>query len=133
MNEAQRRKIKERQRAQVAADTASDEEPAPPSEPPPPLRDIEEIVEESRPDVPRGIPVAFMRFTSKAFQVAGMQSGETLNAKVQGNGCEHRLEYIAELRHHMVTYIDRPKRTVAFELIPEALVMNWKPAARVQP
>jgi len=129
MNEAQRQKIKERQRAQMAA-AAQDTEPAAPVEPPPPPPDIEEVFERNRPDVPRGIAVSFMRFTSKSFQLAGMQSGETVSTKLHGNGTEHRLEYIAEIRHHLVGYIDRAKGTVVFNLVPEALVMTWAPAAR---
>lgn len=122
---AKRAAIAARQRASVAAMTgAPDRQPEPP---PPPPRPIEDIIKESRPDIPHGISVGFMRFTSASMCLPGMQSGEQLSAKAQRNGREHRIEYIAELRHFLVTYIDRIQSRVKYEMVPEGNVMSWTP------
>jgi hypothetical protein len=128
MNDAQRRKIAERQRAMVA-----NSEPGAPGEdetPPPPAPQkpaLEEIAYETRPEVPRGIPVKFVRFVDRSMQISGMQSGEQLQARKEPNNREHRIEYIPEMRHHMITYLDPAKHEVHFDFVHESQVKSWKP------
>lgn len=127
MNEAQKQALQRRQRAMVEAQTR-DDAPVDIGPPPPPLRPFADVVAESRPDVPAGIPISFMRFTSKSFQVPGQQSGEALKAVKLANEREHRIEYIAQMRHHMITYLDPTARKVEFAFVHESLVMTWTPA-----
>lgn len=129
MNDKERQAIKARQKRLVATMTADDddtERPEPP--PPPPPWDPEEIILQMRGQLPAGVPVRFLRFSDKSFQVPGMQSGETLTAKVQSAGREHRIEYIEQIRHHLITWIDAAKREVKFAFVPEAHVKAWEPA-----
>jgi hypothetical protein len=129
MNEAQRRKIKDRQRAQMAAAAAEgDEHDGPPPEPPPPPRPIGEIVTELRAglEFAPGLPVSFLRFTDKSFQVAGMQSGDNLQARTQPNGREHRIELLRELNAFLVIHIDPAKRAVEFDVVERSAVKTWR-------
>jgi len=116
-----------RQRAMVSARDPDDEPSAPPV-PAAPQRPFEEIVTEARPDVPRGLPVTFLRFVDRTMQVAGMQSGDQLRAHVLANGREHRVEYIPEMRHFLVAYIDAAKREVKYQFVHESRVQAWDPA-----
>lgn len=127
MNEAQRQAIKKRQRAQVA-NAAPGEDDGPPPEPPPPQRPMGEVAAELRDglSLETGRSVAFMRFTDKSFQVAGMQSGDQLHAKVQPNGREHRIELLRELDCFLVTHIDPAKRVVEFDLVERSAVKTWR-------
>jgi len=129
MNEAQRQKIKERQRATVATLAAMDQDPdAAPPEPPPPPRPLGAIATEMRQAlaIEEGRPVAFLRFIDKSFQVAGMQSGDNLQARVQPNGREHRIELVRELNAFLVTHIDPAKRVVEFDFVERSAVKTWR-------
>lgn len=130
MNEAQRQAIKKRQRAMAAAATADDEalDGMPRPEPPPPPQPIGEVAAELRQglDLEPGRAVAFLRFTDKSFQVAGMQSGDNLQARTQPNGREHRIELLRELDCFLVTHIDPAKRVVEFDFVERSAVKTWR-------
>jgi hypothetical protein len=69
MNESHKQRIAQRQRALVDSQIhgGDDDGPAePPPPPPPPPIPFAELVARSRPDVPEGVPVSFMRFTSSS-------------------------------------------------------------------
>lgn len=104
---------------------------APEAEPPPP-KTIDEIVLEltvaRRPPVPDGKPVEFLCFVDRTMQVAGMQSGDMLNAKVQANGRRHTIEFIEGLNVFLVGYIDPERGKAEFEFIERTAVRRWKPA-----
>src|SRR5678816_2803126 len=129
MNEAQKEAQRRRQREMVAS---SQTDATPNDRPPPivvPAVPFEEVVAERRPDVPRGVVVGWMRFNDRTMQLEGMQSGDQLKGNVpQPNGREHRIEYIPEMRHHMVTFLDPPRRFVSFEFVHESQVKSWCPA-----
>ncbi len=129
MNDSQKEAQRRRQRDMVASSQAD----ATPNDRPPPVVvpqiPFEEVIAERRPDVPRGVPVASMRFLDRTMQLAGFSSsGEPLLSRAQPNGREHRIEYIPEMRHHMVTYLDPTARTVSFEFVHESQVKSWRPA-----
>ncbi|MGE5803952.1 MAG: hypothetical protein ACM358_17035, partial [Gemmatimonadota bacterium] len=125
MNEAQRQAIKARQRARVEIEP---DERAPPQPAAPPLRPIEEIAAELRPDVGPGRPVKYLRFIDKTFQVAGLQSGDQLQANKQANGREHRIELveIAGAGCFLITFIDPGPRKVDFDIVERSAVKTWK-------
>jgi hypothetical protein len=125
MNDAQRAAIKRRQVAAVQTDA---DEGRPPAAPAPPQRPLAEIAAEARPDVGPGIPVRFVRFLDKSFQVVGMQSGETIEAKAQPNGREHRIELvtIAGAGCFLITYIDPSRREVLFDIVERSSVKTWR-------
>lgn len=127
VSEAKRQAIAQRQRAQVAAASGEDGD-RPPVPPPPPMPVADDVAAETRPSVPRGVPVAFLRFVDRSMQISGMQSGEQLKAERATNGREHRIEYIPEIRHHLITYLDHARGTAAHDLVHEAQVKSWKPA-----
>lgn len=123
MNDKQRRVMAERQRRQAAemAGGAGEAEPdGPPPEPPTPPRPIEEIAAEQRPPVGDGIPVSFMRFVDKTFQLPGMASGDTLTAKT------HRIEFAPRLNAFLVCHINATKRTVSYDVVERSAVKNWR-------
>lgn len=129
MNEAQRQAIKKRQRTMATA-ANDDDTDMPPPEPPAPQRPMGEIAAEMRAalELEAGRPVAFLRFIDKSFQVAGMQSGERVDAKVQTNGREHRIELLPALNCFLVTHIDPARRVVEFDLVERSAVKTWRPA-----
>ena len=129
MNDAQRAAIRQRQRAQVGTEPA---ERAPPPTPAPPQRPLNELAAELRPDVGPGIEVAFLRFLDKSFQVAGMQSGETLTAIRHPNGREHRIELVtvAGAGCFLITHLDPARRAVDFDLVERSSVKSWRLAAK---
>lgn len=128
MNEAQRQAISQRQRKAAAAMLAEGQPSGPPPEPPPPLRPLEEIAAETRPDVGPGMPVSFMRFNDRSFQIVGMQSGESVKAQRQPNGKEHRIELIRDLNCFLVTYLDPSQRKVEYDFVERSAVKTWRPA-----
>jgi hypothetical protein len=104
----------------------------PDAEPAPPPKTMEEIVLEltiaRRPPVPDGKPVEFLCFVDRTMQVAGMQSGDQLTAKVQPNGRRHTIEFIEGLNVFLVGYIDPERGKAEFEFIERTAVRRWKPA-----
>jgi hypothetical protein len=75
-----------------------------------------------------GVPVAFMRFIDKSFQVRGQQSGEVLTANKQSNGREHRIELVRELGAFLITFIDPSRHTVEYDIVERTAVKTWRPA-----
>lgn len=128
MNDAQRAAIKRRQVAQVQAD--DDSPAATPAPAAPPRRPLTELAGEARPDVGPGLPVKFVRFLDKSFQVVGMQSGEHLEAKAQPNGREHRIELVtvAGAGCFLITYIDPSRHEVLFDIVERSSVKTWRMA-----
>lgn len=131
MNEAQRQAIKARQRAAVKELTGGDE----PAEraPAPPQRSTEEVMEEliakHRPPVADGRPVRMLRFTDKSMKVAGMQSGDQLEAKVHTDGRRHTIEFIEGFNCFLVGFIDTRRHLADYDFIERSAVKTWKPAA----
>lgn len=126
MNEAQRAANKRRQLAHVQTDDGA---PVPPPAPAaPPEREMSDIAAELRPDVGPGVPVKFVRFLDKSFQVVGMQSGEHLVAQKQGNGREHRIELVtvAGAGCFLITFIDPARREVLFDIVERSSVRTWR-------
>lgn len=126
MNEAQKEASRRRQRALVANQLGTEEDDQPAAPPPPPQRPIAELVAEQRPDVGPGVAVKFLRFTDKSFQVAGMQSGETLTAQVLPNGRSHTIELVPKLDAFLVTYVDPAQRKVEFDMVERSAVRTWR-------
>lgn len=131
MNDAQRQAIKRRQMAQVA--TELDDPPAAAPAPAPPQRPMSEVATEARASLDAagvgfGVPVRFLRFLDKSFQVVGMQSGEHLEAKAQPNGREHRIELvtIGGAGCFLITYVDPSRREVLFDIVERTAVKTWR-------
>lgn len=79
-------------------------------------------------DLPRGIPVAVLRFT-RPMQVPGRQSDETLKADKQPNGREWIVEYIPQIRHHKITFLDNDRqKEPRIGFVHESHVLSWEPA-----
>ncbi len=78
-------------------------------------------------DVPRGVPVKTLRF-ARATQVPGHQVTEVVANTQNPNGSGWVIEYIAQMRHHRITYTSNTKevRTV---FVHEVHVQSWEPAA----
>jgi hypothetical protein len=64
----------------------------------------------------------------KAMQVWGMQSGETLEARQQPNGREHRIERVVVDGSpvFLVTFLDPAKREVLFDFVETSAVKSWR-------
>jgi hypothetical protein len=73
-----------------------------------------------------GIPVSYLRFADKTFQVPGMQSGDQLHAKAQANGRAHRIELIAGVNAFLVTYLDPTSRKIECEFVERTAVKTWR-------
>jgi len=80
-------------------------------------------------DLPRGIPVAVLRF-SRPLQVPGRQSDDTLKSEKVANGRTWEIEYIPQIRHHKITYSDpdRQKDGPKIGFVHESVVLSWEPA-----
>lgn len=129
MNDAQRQAIKKRQRAMVGADPDdSDDERTRGVPAPAPLRPMEEIAAELRPDVGDGIPVKYARFVDKTFQLPGMPSGDDFTARTERNGRVHKLELVrfGDATCFLQTFIDPARRSVEFTFIERSAVKTWK-------
>ncbi len=124
MNDAQRQAIKKRQRALVEVE--EDEHP-PPAAPAPPQKPMEEIAAELRPDVGPGIPVRWIRFDDKTFQLPGMASGDQYQSRTESNGRVHRVELVrfGDEACFLQTFIDPARRTVEFTFIERSAVKTW--------
>lgn len=129
MNDAQRQAIKKRQRAMVGVDPdESDDERTRGVPAPAPLRPMEEIAAELRPDVGEGVPVQWVRFIDKTFQLPGMQSGEDYSTRTERNGRVHKLELVkfGDTTCFLQTFIDPARRSVEFTFIERSAVKTWK-------
>lgn len=88
---------------------------------------FEQVKEKGIGDIPRGIPVAFARF-AKPLQVPGHQSADGVRSEKLANEREWIVEYIPQIRHHKITYLD-PARSkepkVGF--VHETHVVAWEP------
>jgi hypothetical protein len=91
----------------------TDKKPAPPS----PLAEL-----------PRGISVLELKF-NKIIQVPGHQSTDTCSAKKLPNGCYWEIEFIPQIRHHKITYVDPSrKERCSTKFVHESRVDTWEPA-----
>lgn len=84
----------------------------------------------SRTELPRGIPVALLRFV-RPLQVPGQQSGDSVKAETLANGRRWEIEFIPQMRHHKITFFDaeRQKDGPDVGFVHEVHVLSWKPAA----
>jgi len=83
-------------------------------------------------DVPRGVPVKMMRLV-RATQLPGHQQTDVLAAVTNPNGQKWEIEYVAQMRHHRITYTNpnEPKLElrVRTAFVHETHVTVWEPAA----
>jgi len=80
-------------------------------------------------DVPRGIPVKVLRLV-KTMQLPGHGSTDSVQAQVLANKTSWTIEYIAQIRHHKITFTDPGREDrckTAF--VHESRVDSWEPAA----
>lgn len=80
-------------------------------------------------DSMQSIPVAFVRF-GRPFQVPGRQVDEAMKAETHANGRSWSLEYIPQIRHHKITFVDphRDGGVAKIAFIHETHVLAWEPA-----
>lgn len=77
-------------------------------------------------EVPRGIPVAVLRF-AKPTQVPGHAVAPVIKTETSKSGKRWEIEFIPQLRHHRVTFYgvrDEPPQVL---MIHETRIDNWDP------
>jgi hypothetical protein len=132
MNDQQRQATAARQRKMVADQLATAPERPPPT-PAPPQEPFNDLVERARMHVGErldgpGIPVSYLRFIDKSFQLPGMQSGEQLSALTKPSGQAHIIELVrvGGTSCFLVWWLDPPRREVKHEFVERSAVKTWK-------
>ena len=73
-----------------------------------------------------GIPVKLARFL-RPLQIPGSSSSESASTNKQPNGCAAQVEFIPQMRHHMIAYLNPNERVVKIGFVPEGQVLTWEP------